>query len=156
MTEVIIRRATIEELPRIQELSQELFYSDYPNDPLLNREWSFSEDGKDVFTKRIIEPSRFCLLAEIDGEIIGYATGSILVVPAWRPVKRLELENLIVTEKYRGKRMGEKLSQAVFELAKSLGMQRVMVAAYATNERAIKFYKRIGFTPDTLQLEKEV
>ena len=154
--EVTIRKATIEDLPAVQELSQELFYSDLPHDPLMNVDWSFSEDGKKIFTARITEPNRFCLVAEINGKIIGYTTGSVLSVPAWRPVKRLELENLIVTEKYRGQRIGEKLAQAVVDLAKSLGMQRVMVAAYATNDRAIKFYKRVGFIPDTLQLEKEV
>lgn len=156
MMDIIIRKALPTDLSAIQKLSQELFYSDYPNDSLLNKSWSFSGNGKETFLKRITEPDRFCLLAETSGEIIAYASGSILAVPAWRPVKRLELENLIVTEKYRGQRIGETLTQAVFDLAKSLGIQRVMVAAYATNEGAIKFYKRVGFIPDTLQLEKEV
>lgn len=152
--DVTIRKATIEELPKIQELSQELFFSDYPNDNLLNKEWSYGEDGKKIFTQRITEENRYCLVAQVDGKIVGYASGSVLPLQEWRPVKRLEMENLIVTEKYRGQGIGEKLAQAVFDLAKSLGLERVMVAAYATNDGAIKFYKRIGCIPDTLHLEK--
>ncbi|HYK08604.1 MAG TPA: GNAT family N-acetyltransferase [Candidatus Eisenbacteria bacterium] len=152
--DVTIRKATIEDLKRVQELSQELFFSDYSNDPLLNVDWTYSPEGEKSFTTRIMDEDKFCFVAEIDGEIIGYASGSTLPVHAWRPVKRLEMENLIVTQKYRGQRIGEKLAQAVFDLGKSLGMERVMIAAYATNDGAIKFYQRIGCIPDTLHLEK--
>src|SRR5260221_389917 len=137
--DVQIRKATIEDLPRVQQLSQELFLSDYPRDPLLNKEWSYNEDGKTSFLKRITEENRFCFVAELGGEIIGYTTGSVMEILSWRPVKRLEMENLIVTEKYRGQGIGEKLAQKVFDLGKQLGMERVMVAAYATNDGAVKF-----------------
>lgn len=152
--EVIIRKATVDDLPRVQELSQELFTVEKVRDPRLNMEWSMGEDGRKIFLARITEEKRFCFIAEVDGKIVGYSTGSELPVYAWRPVKRLELENLIVTEKYRGQRIGEKLAQAVFDLAKQWGMERVMLSAYAANEHALRFYKRVGFAPDSIQLEK--
>lgn len=152
--DISIRKATIEDLPRVQELSQELFFSDYPNDSLLNTDWTYSEEGKKSFVSRITEENGFCFVAQTNEGVIGYATGSIMPILAWRPVKRLEMENLIVTEKFRGQGIGEKLAQAVFDLGKSLGMERVMVSAYATNDGAVKFYKRVGFIPDCLQLEK--
>ncbi len=152
--DVVIRKATKEELPKIQELSQELFLSDESRDSLLNMEWSRSEDGKKIFLSRIVEDNKFCFVAEVEKEIVGYTTGSVMEVYAWRPVKRLEMENLIVTQKYRGQGIGEKLALAVFDLGKSLDMERVMVTAYATNGEGIRFYERIGFAPDSLQLEK--
>jgi ribosomal protein S18 acetylase RimI-like enzyme len=154
LMDVTIRKATIEELPRIQKLSQELFFSDFSNDPLLNTNWTYSPEGEKSFTSRIMDEDKFCFVAEVNKEIIGYASGSTMPILAWRPVKRLEMENLIVTEKYRGQGIGEKLAQAVFDLGKSLGMERVMVASYAMNDGAVKFYKRVGFVQDTLHLEK--
>jgi len=64
------------------------------------------------------------------------------------------MENLIVTKEFRGHGIGEQLAKAVFDLGKKLGMERVMVASYAMNDGAIKFYKRVGYVPDTLHLEK--
>ena len=151
--QVVIRKATVDDLPQVQRLSQELFQVEQVRDPLLNMHWSEGEEGRKTFLARITDENRFCFVAMSGQEIVGYATGSVLPILAWRVVKRLELENLIVTEKYRGQQVGEKLAQAVFDLGKSLGMQRVMVSAYAANDGAIKFYKRMGFIPDSLQLE---
>ena len=152
--DVLIRKATTDDLLAIQKLSQELFQAELVRDPLLNMNWSMGEEGRKIFYARITEENRFCFVAEIDGMIVGYATGSILPTLAWRPVKRLEMENLIVSEHYRNQKIGDKLTQQVFDYAKSLGMERVMVSAYAANEHAIRFYKRAGFIPDSLQLEK--
>lgn len=154
--DIKIRKATIADLPRVQELSQELFSVELQRDSLLNMDWSLGEEGRKTFLSRITDKNRFCFVAEAGGEVVGYATGSVLPILAWRAVKRLELENLIVTEKYRGKKVGEKLARTVFDLGKSLGMQRVMVSAYAANDGAITFYKRVGFVPDSLQLEKDL
>lgn len=151
---VTIRKATVDDLPQIQKLSQELFQVEQVRDPLLNMDWSMGEEGRKTFLSRITEENRFCFVAEADSQVVGYTTASVLPILAWRPVKRLEMENLIVTEKYRGQRIGEKLAQTLFDLAKSLGLERVMVSAYAANEHALRFYKRIGFVPDSLQLEK--
>lgn len=152
--DIVIRKATVADLEFVQELSQELFRVELVRDPLLNMDWSMGEEGRKTFLSRITEENRFCFVAETNGEIVGYTTASVLPILPWRPVKRLEMENLIVTEKYRGQRIGEKLAQILFDLAKSLGLERVMVEAYAANEHALSFYKRVGFVPDSLQLEK--
>lgn len=107
--DITIRKATVTDLPQIQKLSQELFQVEQVRDSLLNMDWSMGEGGRKTFLARIIEKDKFCFLAEIHGEIIGYTTASILPILPWRPVKRLEMENLIVTEKYRGQKIGEKL-----------------------------------------------
>ncbi len=149
-----IRKATLGDFQAVQKLSQELFLSDMPSDPLLNSQWTYQKEGESYFTKRITGTEGICFVAEFDGAVIGYVTGNIMEVLSWRPVRRLEMENLIVTVSYRGKRIGEQLAQKLFDWGKHLGMERVTVTAYAINEGGIRFYKRIGFIPDSLLLEK--
>lgn len=152
--DIHIRKATEKDVKEVQRLSQELFEEEIVRDPALHMQWSLGENGRETFLKRITENDRFCLLAEENGVIIGYAMGSILPVPLWRQVKRLELENIVVTKQYRNAGVGAMLTEKVFALVKELGMDRVMVEVYALNEQGICFYKRMGFVPETLQLEK--
>ncbi len=152
--DVIIRKATSADLPAVQKLSCELFLSDVSHDPLLNKQWTYQKEGEAYFSKRVTQAEGICFVAELDGTIVGYTTGNSMPVLSWRPVRRIELENLIVTALYRGKGIGEQLVHALFAWGKSLGMERVMVSAYAINEGGIRFYKRIGFIPDSVQMEK--
>lgn len=152
---IVIRKATLADLSSIQELSQELFHADLPHDPLLNEKWTYQE-GEKYFKDRMSEEKFICFVAESDGKIIGYATGSVLPILAWRPIERVELENLIVTEEYRSQGVGKMLIDTFAKWGKEKGAKRILVSAYAINDRGISFYERNGFKKDSLQLEKEI
>lgn len=154
--DIFIRQGKVEDLQAIQKLSQELFYSDLPSDPFLNEQWTYQKEGEDYFLGNLTGEKGVCFLAEVNKEIVGYVTGKALPVAAWRPVKRTEMDNLIVSASFRGQKIGEKLCQAFFDWSKQQGVERVMVSAYAINDGAIRFYKRVGFIPDSVQLEKTI
>ncbi len=58
--------------------------------------------------------------------------------------RSLHLEDLIVTEKMRGKGIGEALYSEVLNFAKKQGLKRVAWDVLDWNEGAIKFYERSG------------
>lgn len=58
--------------------------------------------------------------------------------------KRLYLEDLIVTEHYRGKGAGKRLLEATIELAHQTNCTGMMWQVLDWNEAAIQFYKQFG------------
>ncbi|OGM31142.1 hypothetical protein A2803_01555 [Candidatus Woesebacteria bacterium RIFCSPHIGHO2_01_FULL_44_21] len=151
---VKVRRANESELHIIQELNHELFESDGKRDKYLNHNWPY-EDGEKYFVKRISKPDCICLVAEVDNQVVGYLAGALMETDNWRPVKRTELENMFVKEKFRGKGVGKKLVEEFLKWSEGKKVKKVMVSAYTTNEKAIKFYKREGLIPQSLSLEIE-
>lgn len=152
MDKIDIRPAKISEINTIQDLSHALFESDGPRDKHLNHNWPY-EDGKKYFKKRIIDPEYICVVADINNEVIGYLSGAVLPVDSWRPVKRTELENMFVAEKFRREGVGKKLIEEFIKWSKGKKADKATVDVYASNKKAIKFYKREGFTPEALNLE---
>ena len=150
-----MRRAKPEELRTIQELNRLLFESDSPRDPNLNLNWPH-EDGEEYFRKRIADNDCLCLVAEVDGKIVGYLAGAIREGESWRPVKRTELENMFVKEDSRSKGVGAKLVQEFFNWSRDQGAERALVVVYATNERATEFYEKMGFVRESINLEADL
>jgi shikimate dehydrogenase len=61
-----------------------------------------------------------------------------------------------VNPEYRSHGYGEALMQAIFDLAKSLDLPKVVLGVWSFNERAIAFYERLGFTPRDIRMEARV
>jgi ribosomal protein S18 acetylase RimI-like enzyme len=150
---VEIRRAKQSELARLQELGNELTASDTVYDPLFNPKWYSEEAGTKFLLKHIRGRNYICLVAVNGDEIIGYATGSILKLETWRPIKRAELVNLLVTKDYRNLGAGHLLISEFKSWGKSKGAERFKVIASSDNKNAIRFYQAHGFEPQLITLE---
>jgi len=59
--------------------------------------------------------------------------------------KYLEMDNVIIDEKYRSKGIGKLLTDWCINKAKENNCKRVMLDAYLENEKAHLFYEREGF-----------
>lgn len=133
MDDIIIRKAVQEDCAPILELIKEL--ADYENalhEVTLPLD-QFIEDG---FGK---SPVWGAFIAEYNGGIIGislyydrYST--------WKG-RRLYLEDLVVTEKWRGKQIGKKLFEATMEYGKSCQYTGMVFQVLNWNEPAINSTK---------------
>jgi ribosomal protein S18 acetylase RimI-like enzyme len=134
MDEVLIRKAVPEDCVAMLELIKELAdYEKALHEVTLTLE-DFIEDG---FGK---SPVWGAFVAELDGKIVGislyydrYST--------WKG-RRLYLEDLVVTEKLRGKQIGKKLFDATLEYGKSNEYSGMVFQVLNWNESAINFYKK--------------
>lgn len=153
---VVIRKARESELAAIQELNHQLFISDAVSDPTLNINWPYEAEGIDYFKRMIAGINGVCLVAEIDGQLIGYLAGCLRKQHGAWGVRRTEVENMIVASDHRSQGVGSQLITAFFEWSKGQGITHVLVGAFASNKQAIAFYERQGFVAYELVLEAKL
>lgn len=88
-----------------------------------------------------------CLVADIDGEIIGAVWTRILAdePKGFGNVDAVTPEFAIsILEQYRGQGIGKQLMEAMIELLKSCGYEKTSLAVQKDNY-ALKLYKDVGF-----------
>ena len=135
-----LRLATKQDCPRLLELIIELaVYEKEPNAVTVALE-HFEETGFGP------NPVWKAFVAEADGMIAGFALYYIRY-STWKG-SRLYLEDLIVTEAYRGKGIGKLLFDRLLTETMELGMSGMVWQVLDWNEPAINFYKKYGATID--------
>lgn len=153
-----IRKATVEDLQKIQELNNKLCKKENTEfDPTVNPEFATTADGLSYFTDALQNTQKLALVAEDNDQIIGYIIGGIEQVGDFRNIPNMcEVDNMWVDEDYRSQGIGKQLMQQLETWAKSMGTKRMRVVASHTNEKGISFYKREGFSEYDLILEKDL
>jgi len=132
--EINIRRAVKEDCVRLLELIQELAdYEKAPQEVTVTME-HFVESG---FGPR---PVWWAFVAEADGQVEGFAMYYIRY-STWKG-QRMYLEDLIVTEKMRGKGLGKMLFDQLIVEAKEMKFSGIAWQVLEWNEPAINFYKK--------------
>jgi len=99
-------------------------------------------------------PRYECLLAEFNSEVVGLA----FFTPRYSTWvgDTLHLEDLVVTEKMRGRGIGTLLYREFLSVAKDRGVNRVEWSVLDWNKTAIDFYKKSGAIVDGLEQWKIV
>ena len=134
--EIIIRRALETDMPRVLQLITELA--------------AFEKEAHqvEVTTAELIEagfgptPKFVCFVAEVEGNVQGMAL-CYFRFSTWKG-KTVHLEDLIVTELFRGKGLGTQLYKTVLQFAKDEGVKRVNWEVLLWNDPAIQFYENSG------------
>ncbi|WP_258101364.1 GNAT family N-acetyltransferase [Marinoscillum pacificum] len=133
---MIIRKGTIEDLPRALELIKELaLYEKAPNEVTNTLEMM----EKDGFGEN---PVYGFIVAEENDTIHGMSM-YYWRYSTWKG-KRIYLEDLIVTESKRGSGIGKLLFEETIEIGKKEGATGMMWQVLDWNEPAINFYKKYG------------
>lgn len=136
MNAISIRQGRKADLPRVLELIKELAAFERAPNEVTNTVQMMEADGFGT------NPIYGFFVAENDGEIIG------LSLYYWRystwKGKRLYLEDIIVTERDRGKGAGKLLFDRTMEKTLEENCTGMMWQVLEWNEPAIKFYKKYG------------
>jgi GNAT superfamily N-acetyltransferase len=129
-----LRVATKEDCPRLMELVNELaLFEREPQEVTVTLE-EFIDAG---FGKK---PVWKAYVVEVDNFIVGFAIYYIRY-STWKGC-RLYLEDLIVTEEWRGKGIGKVLFEKMIEEAREIGTNGMTWQVLDWNEPAIQFYKK--------------
>lgn len=109
---------------------------------------SYSSKGKAEKLSSFLfsdNPRLFCLIAEIDKIIVGYAT-YMFEFSTWDADFYVHMDCLYLRPKARGLRIGEAMVKEIARQTKEHNSQLIQWQTPESNERAIKFYYRIGAT----------
>ena len=132
--EITIRRANREDCARMLELVHELAaYERAPNEVTVSAE-HFEESGFGP------DPVYWAFVAEEDHFIVGFALYYIRY-STWKG-QRMYLEDILVTESYRGRKIGQMLMDRLIVEAKEKNLHGITWQVLEWNEPAIKFYSR--------------
>ena len=144
MKDIIIRRATINDLKTIQSLNYELFKLETENfDPTLIVDWPLSEEGNKYFEELIRD--EYVIVAIIENNIVGYLAGTINDKGSYESIQYGEINNMLIDKKYRRYGIGRKLINQFKEFCKNNNINNLKVVASAKNLNALSFYRKQGF-----------
>ena len=141
---IIIKRATIENLREIQQLNNQLFELEYNEfDSSLKVGWTFKEEGTQYFTHML--ENEIVYIGIEDNNIVGYLAGSINIKNSYITKTLAEIDNMFIAEKYRRSGLGSELIKEFKNYCIGKGIEEIKVTASAKNSNAINFYKKNGF-----------
>ncbi len=109
---------------------------------------SFDPIGKEEKLKDALfgnQPKLFCLVAEVNGMIVGYASYTI-DFSTWDAASFMYMDCLYLDEEARGFGIGEDIIEKLKQTAIAKNCINIQWQTPEFNKRAIKFYHRIGGT----------
>lgn len=98
--------------------------------------------GLGDFRNVFLPPRGECLIARVDGEIVG------LVMLKSRTLDTCELNRMFVRESARGRGLGRALATAMIGEARALGYRRIALGALSRHVEALPLYRSLGFSQE--------
>ena len=139
MKQILIRECTHQDLESIFQLDQ-----------LWDEEgvaYVFTYGNREEFIADFERFQKYFLVAERDGQIIGYINGSVRVNTKVEVLPKqetyLEIENIYVRPEYRDRHVGGDLLEQLLTVAEQNGIKRFVVSTVTKDmDRILKFYAR--------------
>lgn len=146
MDHLIIRRAVSSDVERIVELrllGQEHFEK---SNPLI---WRITEEGKKLLKQKVendlADSNNRVLLAEAQGEVMGYVQGEVICREDYAPRTVGHVSLAYVVRKFRRKGVGTALVAELIRFFNSKKVQNLTVRYVIGNKEAEGFWKKLGF-----------
>lgn len=143
MSEILVRTATLSDLPILRRFEQGVILAERPFDPLIKNDPVHYYDIEEMITAPHIE----IVVAELAGELVG--SGYARIERARHYLKHKQhayLGFMYVEPAYRGKGVNQKVIEALKQWAISQNITELRLDVYDSNIAAIKAYEKTGFT----------
>ncbi len=119
-----------------------------PEEDLLFLRVDVTQDAVvDDWIANLASGSSTSLVAYDDGELVGYATVHRNQAPWTRRVGEIRVN---IGPDYRGKGLGKNLTSQIFDVARALGLKKVMANMTSDQPGAQAAFRRLGFVPEAL------
>jgi GNAT superfamily N-acetyltransferase len=109
--------------------------------------------------RRLDELDGEILVAEVDGRVVGAVGAAVATAPdpggVLRSVPTIDL-GISVAEGWRGRGIGEALMRAAEAWAREQGIDRIILDLAVANDRARRFYERLGYRTYGLLMRREL
>lgn len=143
MSEVIIRKAKLNELPTLLEFEQGVFDAERPFNPTIK-----AESGYHYYdiAELISSPKSECLVAEVGGKIVGSGYAQIRKAADYFTHDEFSyLGFMYVLPDYRGRGIIQFVLDELIDWSKKQGISEFRLDVYSGNQGAIRAYEKAGF-----------
>ena len=150
-----IRFAREGDIPRIIDLLYQVGQVHYDLRPDVFRPVTLKYDHEQVLSILQDENRPVFIAAEGD-EVLGF--GFCVIKPirnhsVIQDMTEFYIDDLCVDENHRSQGIGEALYRHIYAHAKTLGCRAVTLNVWNCNNRALKFYEKLGLKPQRLYME---
>ena len=140
---IIIRKATIEDLPVLLEFEQGVLNAERPMDKTLKASKTYYYDIPNLISDSMVE----LVIAEINGIIAGCGYARIKKARDCFQFNQFSYLGFMFTkEDFRGKGINHSIMNYLYNWSLSKGIYEVRLEVYPTNIAAIKSYEKSGMT----------
>ena len=164
MTNISVRKATFSDVEKLTELR--LLLQQHCEDPN-SQIWQMTDEGRALLKRKVendfVNESSRIFVAEIDGNIIGFAHGDVSHRTDYVPQNVGSISTVYVDSNFRRRGVGALLIRHVREFFDSEGVEDVTLRYIIGNEEAERFWGKLGFKPvittakiDLKDLEREM
>lgn len=158
MSELQIRSATQADLPRAAALGTEIVRLHHATNPKRFFWFEGIEAGYAAWLEQeLARPEAVVLVAELQGQIVGYAYGAI-EQRDWAILvdRHGAFHDLCVAESVRRRGVGRALALAMLQRLEQLGAPRILARAMMQNSAAQQLLQQLGFAPTMVELTREI
>jgi len=107
------------------------------------------------FKRYVRSRIRTAVVAELNGEIVGFLIGEIQKrPPVFVSLRQAYVDSIGVLERYRSQGIGSMMLEAFTEWSKERGMPYIMLFVAVENDAARHLYEKHGFRPMMLSQRK--
>ncbi len=150
MTPVVWRRADVQDAEALSYLGAATFLASFANDhpgkPLIGH--LKAEHSAAYYAAKLANPDVDIIIGET---LLGAPVGYVMLVPPEHPELQkagdIELKRIYLLGPWQGGGNGKMLLQQAFDIAVARSAQRLILAVYESNGRAVAFYEKAGFKP---------
>jgi ribosomal protein S18 acetylase RimI-like enzyme len=159
VSKLIIRRATLDDMPTVGRLGALLVRTHYDFDPLrfMGPSRHTAEGYGHFLGTQLDKPDVCVFVAEQGGEVIGY-TYAAIEPRDWMALRDSAgaLYDILVDPTHREHGVGRKLLDATLAFLKERGAPRVVLSTAERNEPAQRLFEKAGFRRTMIEMTREL
>jgi GNAT superfamily N-acetyltransferase len=142
MSNIHIRKATLDDLPHLLKFEQGIISAERPFDETLVSEKFHYYD----LAERIREADAEVVVAEVNGEVVGGGSAIIKEGKSYNTFTSYSFLGFMYVEPaYRGKGVNKLIIEKLVEWSHKKGLKEIRLQVYSDNIPAIRAYEKVGF-----------
>jgi len=145
---VIVRDARVSDVDRIADLWEEFIEFHRVRDSWYETCEGARGSMEDWVREGLKDPRRVIMVAELDGEVVGYVLAELAIRPPVFKVREYgAITDTAVQAEHRRKGIGGQLVAEMTRRLVEIGAFRIEVSAAMCNEVSTRFWRKMGFKP---------